>query len=118
MSWRGDHYGSGGDGVQCGNAEIGKPCDVWCDVLRSGALSFDVLSGRFIPPVPGRHVLHFEVTSPSGAAAPHYSRNVVAKNERASFGIPFSLNDPTGDWKIEVRDVASGVKATDVIEIK
>jgi hypothetical protein len=89
--------------VQCENAQAGKPCKVECEIGGAGK---------------GSQLLHVEVTTPSNTPAPHYSRNVVAENGRASFAIPFAFNDPAGDWKVEVCDVASGVKGSAAIQLR
>lgn len=47
-----------------------------------------------------------------------FSRNIVAENVWASFSIPFASHDDIGQWKIEVRDEASGVKSTSAVTVK
>jgi hypothetical protein len=92
--------------IQCGGAETGKPCKVECEVQRADGAAV------------GRHMLHLDVMTPAGALAQHYSRNVIAENGRATIAIPFAFNDPPGEWKIGVRDVATGVNASSTLSLK
>ncbi|MFW6438254.1 MAG: hypothetical protein ACOCZ7_04490, partial [Armatimonadota bacterium] len=61
---------------------------------------------------PTDHVLRVEVT-PAGEDAPRYEydRQVLAERGRAKLGIPLALSDPAGEWRITVRDVATGLTA-------
>ncbi len=67
---------------------------------------------------PTDHVFHVEVT-PSGSDEPafHYSRNVLARHGRMQVSIPLALNDPPGEWRIEVQDVATGMSATAQVKV-
>jgi hypothetical protein len=60
---------------------------------------------------PGEHVIYFEATSPTGARRPLYCGTRVAPDGKASFEIPFALNDHTGEWTVTARDVMTGVEA-------
>jgi len=53
-------------------------------------------------------VARVDVFDPPGRPARHYSANVLIADGRAVHRIPFALNDPTGQWKIVVRDVMTG----------
>lgn len=61
---------------------------------------------------PTDHVLHIAVT-PAGASEPAlcYMRNVVAPHGQAQLNLPLGLDDPPGEWRITVRDVATGLRA-------
>jgi len=67
---------------------------------------------------PTDHVLHLELTAP-GQQVPvfAYTRNVVAPNGRLTTAVPLALNDPPGAWRVTVRDVASGAKATGTFRV-
>jgi hypothetical protein len=56
-------------------------------------------------------VVRIEVFDPAGKLARHYSGNVTVRNGRATFKIPFALNDAPGQWRIRARDVVSGLTA-------
>jgi hypothetical protein len=56
-----------------------------------------------------RHVVHITVLRPDGAHADYYSQNVVVTGGKATFEIPFALNDPLGAWTLKARDAATGV---------
>jgi hypothetical protein len=58
-----------------------------------------------------RSVVRVEVLDPAGKPVPHYSGNVTIQNGRASFAIPFAMNDAAGAWRIRARDVVSGLTA-------
>ncbi|MBM4046154.1 MAG: hypothetical protein FJ279_13670, partial [Planctomycetes bacterium] len=60
---------------------------------------------------PTTHVLHLDLTDPSGAVRPCYSLNIVAPEGRADARIPFALSDPLGPWTARARDVATGAEA-------
>lgn len=61
---------------------------------------------------PGTHVFHISVRDPSGAERPEYAKNQVGLKGQAEISIPFAFNDPPGDWKIFVRDVATGISTS------
>jgi len=50
-----------------------------------------------------------EVFDPSGKLARHYSGNVIVRDGRAAFHIPFALNDAPAEWSVRARDVVSGL---------
>jgi len=56
-------------------------------------------------------VAHIEVWDPAGRLVRHYSGNVTVREGRASYHIPFALNDSSGLWRMEARDVISGLTA-------
>lgn len=67
---------------------------------------------------PGRHVVHVSVFAP-GAQKPHrlYSTSIECPNGQGTAVIPFALNDTPGEWRLEFKDTASGVKATRTIRV-
>ena len=54
-------------------------------------------------------VIHIDVYDPAGPRVRHYSGNATVRNGVAVFEIPFALNDPSGAWRIQARDVISGL---------
>ena len=62
-----------------------------------------------------RSVVRFEVIDPSGSPARHYSGNRTVINGRATFQIPFALNDAPGKWRVRARDAISGLTAERLI---
>ena len=66
----------------------------------------------------GRHVLRVEVTRPDGELQKilGYNQNVIGGN--ATIEIPLGLNAPKGNWKVELRDVASGVSASREFDVR
>ena len=66
----------------------------------------------------GRHVLRVEVTRPDGELQKilGYNQNVIGGN--ATIEIPLGLNAPKGNWKVELRDVVSGVSASREFDVR
>jgi hypothetical protein len=63
------------------------------------------------------HVLHVDVVNPSEDTVACYSGNLLAREGRAGKLIPIAMNDPTGSWKIRVRDVLTGQTETSAFEV-
>ncbi len=63
----------------------------------------------------GLHVFRVDVADPQGRPVRCYSDNIVAREGRAEFRIPFALNDAPGEWTVRARDVTSGLSATRTI---
>jgi len=58
---------------------------------------------------PGTHVLHVEVEDASGRGRPEYAQNLAVEHGAGTFRLPLALSDPTGKWRLRVRDAATGV---------
>ena len=67
---------------------------------------------------PGRHWVHLEVSGPDGVTRPHYSRNVAMTDGKGRATVPLALNDATGIWRADVRDVASGAKSRTTFAVR
>ncbi len=57
----------------------------------------------------GLHVLHVELMDPNGEPVAWYRSNVVAEDGGCTLEVPFALNAPMGEWRLLVRDAATGV---------
>ena len=81
------------------------------EVTAGAALRLQVSVGGGDATV-GFHVVRLDVFAP-GATAPHrqYSQNLACPNGAGSAEFPLALNDPPGTWRLELRDIASGVRA-------
>ncbi len=68
---------------------------------------------------PGHHVVRLDVYAP-GAQEPHrqYSQNIACPSGRGTADIPLALNDAKGEWRLEWRDVASGVRGTGTLVVQ
>ena len=66
------------------------------------------------PAAPGT-VLHIEVRDPAGRRARIYSGNIVLKDGRADWAIPFALDDPPGEWSITLQDPIGGGRASGTV---
>jgi hypothetical protein len=67
----------------------------------------------------GYHVVRADVYAP-GSDTPHrqYSQNIACERGAGTVDIPFALNDPAGEWRLRLRDAATGVTQTRTIELK
>jgi hypothetical protein len=75
-------------------------------------LGFHIASGA-----PGaRAALHVDLVGPDGATIADYSGNVITGGIGATRILPLALNDKTGVWKLQLRDLVSG--ATETIELR
>jgi len=64
-----------------------------------------------------RSVVHIEVFDPGGKLVRYYSRNADVVDGKATFSIPFALNDMPGAWHVHVRDVISGLDVTREVRV-
>jgi len=62
-----------------------------------------------------RSVVRLQVFDPSGRLVRYYSSNVTVIDGRAEFAISFALNDAKGNWKVQARDVISGLTAEQMV---
>ncbi|HIE09475.1 MAG TPA: hypothetical protein EYP65_06450 [Armatimonadetes bacterium] len=67
---------------------------------------------------PGRHILFVKVIGPGGRVLRHYCRSVEAPSGRGLFRFRLARNDPPGEWGLEVRDAATGVKGSVKFSVK
>ncbi len=56
-------------------------------------------------------VVRAEVIDPDGHLIRHYTSNLTVRDGGASFEIPFAISDTKGAWRVQVRDVLSGLTA-------
>jgi hypothetical protein len=63
-------------------------------------------------------VVRAEVINPDGHLVRHYSSNLTVRDGKASLQIPFAINDAQGEWRVQVRDVISGLTAATFITRK
>jgi hypothetical protein len=74
------------------------------------AVEFEV-SVRTEGPKPGRHVLRVQVLGPDGAARDVHCHNLVVQGGKATARLDIGFNEPVGTWKLQLRDVATGVQS-------
>ena len=58
---------------------------------------------------PADHVVHLDVFQPDGTWCYWLSGQAVTQGRKCSFDVPLAINDPTGRWRLEVRDVVTGL---------
>jgi hypothetical protein len=63
------------------------------------------------------HVLHIEVTDPTGQTVRHYSGNLRAPRGHAVWEVPIAHNDATGTWHVRAHDLLSGQTKSAGIEV-
>lgn len=66
---------------------------------------------------PGLHVLQVKMINPTGEEVRYYSDNLLAQSGSCKFSLPLALNEAVGQWKILVRDVATGVTAATQLKV-
>jgi hypothetical protein len=65
-----------------------------------------------------RHLVRCHVLSPDGAFLPEYARNVIVEGGAGRFVLPSALNDPAGEYRVQVTDVLDGSRAEARIALK
>jgi len=64
------------------------------------------------------HVFRLTVTRPDGTTAEWFSQSVVAPGGRAEAVLPIAVDAPVGKWQVKVRDILTGVSATEAFEVR
>lgn len=59
----------------------------------------------------GRHVIHLEITDPTGKTVPHYAQNIKLADGTAKAAMTFAFNDQPGAWTFTATDVSSSQTA-------
>lgn len=90
-------------------AAPGQPIDVKAAVVATAKASS-------IPFV--RHFIVFQLRRPDGRELPEHRWIVETENGVVSARLYLALNDPVGKWTLISRDVATGIRQTEVIEIQ
>jgi len=67
---------------------------------------------------PGRHWAHVSVIGPDNKERRHYAQNIAVVDGKGEAVIPVAMNDAPGTWKVQARDVASGVIGTAELRVK
>jgi hypothetical protein len=65
------------------------------------------LSGEWPAPKDAPRVFTIRLTDPAGEPHRLYFRTVLSQTNAFEIQIPFALNDPAGQWQVEVLDVLS-----------
>ncbi len=63
-------------------------------------------------------IFHVDVVDPKGNRQVFYSGNVLARQGSGVKAIPFAVNDAPGQWTIDVRDVMSGQRVQQTIDVQ
>jgi hypothetical protein len=56
-------------------------------------------------------VLRVQVLGPDGAARDVHCHNLVVQGGKATARLDIGFNEPVGTWKLQLRDVATGVQS-------
>ena len=67
---------------------------------------------------PGRHVVYIRITDADGRPRPEYTTDIIADDGRGSHTFNLALNDPAGQWTIDLEDIATGTTATATMQIQ
>jgi hypothetical protein len=68
-------------------------------------------------PAPVRHVVHLDVQRPDGKSVRYLERNLSTKDGGVDFTVPLALNEPTGQWTLHARDVATGTETKTTVVV-
>jgi hypothetical protein len=82
-----------------GQATAGKPWQA----------TFTVRYGEPETASRGDHVFHVSVMQPDGKERPEYGGPMHAPGGRLTLRVPLALDEPPGEWKIRVEEVATGL---------
>jgi len=63
----------------------------------------------------GQHVVNIKITDAEGVRRPEYDMDVIAANAHGSHSFTLALNDPPGEWIIDLEDVATGTTTQSLI---
>ena len=66
---------------------------------------------------PVRHVIHLSLQRPDGKSVRYLEQNLETKEGEATFVVPLALNEPTGQWTLRARDVATGVETSATVTL-
>jgi len=66
----------------------------------------------------GTSLVRCHVYAPDGTRLPIYASNVLIKDGRGTFTLPFALNDPSGKYMIRSTDVVTGAVVEHTIELR
>jgi hypothetical protein len=69
-------------------------------------------------PSAGRRLLRWHVRGPDGAFRPEYAQVTVEEGPSATFTLPSALNDPAGEYRLQVTDVLSGASADATLHLE
>jgi hypothetical protein len=90
-------------------ATLGQPIDVKATVFPAAGTAGTPLV---------RHVTVFQLRRPDGRDLPEHRWIEETESGVATARIYSALNDPTGKWTLIARDVATGIRQTEAIEIQ
>jgi hypothetical protein len=65
-----------------------------------------------------RRLLRWHVRGPDGALRPEYARVTVEEGPSATFTLPSALNDPAGEYRLQVTDVLTGAAAETALRLE
>ena len=65
-----------------------------------------------------RRLLRWHVRGPDGAFRPEYAQVTVEEGPSATFTLPSALNDPAGEYRLQVTDVLSGASADATLRLE
>jgi hypothetical protein len=76
------------------------------------------VSFSLISTTPDMSLVRCHIYAPDGSRLPIYSNNIVLRNGRGTFVLPFALNDAIGKYVIRATDVVTGTVVEKAIELK
>jgi beta-galactosidase GanA len=85
------------------SVKAGQPLSLTATVQAAGKL--------------GDHVLHVELIDPAGQSPLPYRSNQLAPGGKLDLTLPLALNDQSGIWTVQVRDVLTGTTGETKVKV-
>ncbi|HZK71580.1 MAG TPA: beta-galactosidase trimerization domain-containing protein, partial [Clostridia bacterium] len=86
-------------------------------VLAGEKMNIDIVVLSDMPLKIYNNVLAISFTDPNGEYSWIYSENIITNNKSAKKSVSIPFNEKTGDWKVSVTDVATGITSEKVFRV-
>lgn len=83
------------------------------EVVNVQVVVLDAVGVPFAEPVP----LKLTVRQPDGEISV-YTRSLLARGGLAKVTLPLAVNDPSGEWQLEIRNLATGERITKTLRVQ
>ena len=92
---------------------IDVPGEVVCGTDIRAALRLGTVEGPA-----GTRLFRIRMVRPDGTSRFHLERKVLAPDGKAEFAFRVAFNDPVGTWRLQVKDVLTGLSAERAVEVR
>ena len=87
-------------------------------VKRGGKLTLNIEVEADKAETLSNHVVNLKVYDPDNRNRIYLNRNLYLKGGVGEYSIPIALNDKKGGWRIEAKEVVSGITATNKFSVR